>query len=188
MPPSPRPRAAVFPLIRRTLEPVPTLASASAPKSCSQDRVEGWPCASPKGCRGLGRCVCGGGQGKETSRSGVCWKHKGRLRPAASFWVNLYSRTTSLGGSHGTCGGSSSGSGRSPLSSHRQYGGDGGGDTQLGRQPQGPERGCSHCSRKRKPPPTRGRGGSASDSAPMVIALSAAMPECAIVTWGSFPD
>ncbi|TKC42412.1 hypothetical protein EI555_002469, partial [Monodon monoceros] len=81
-----------------------------------------------------------------------------RPRPAAPSWAHPHPPTTSPDGSHGTCGGSCSGGSRSPHSSHRQYGGGGAGDTRLGRQPQGPERGCSRRCRKRKPPSDREAG------------------------------
>ena len=73
-------------------------------------------------------------------------------------WAHPHPTTTSPGSSHSTWGGSGSGGGRAPLFSHRQYGGGGGGDTRLGRQPLGPERGCSRRCRKRKPPSDREAG------------------------------
>lgn len=109
------------------------------------------------GCRGLGCCVRRGGQGEATGRPGGGRERAGRPRPAA--WAGAPPRApmTSAHGSLGTCAGSGSGSSRAPLSSHRQYGGGGGGDTRLGRQPQGPERGYSLRCRKRKPPPNQRR-------------------------------
>nr|XP_020756554.1 uncharacterized protein LOC110141860 [Odocoileus virginianus texanus] len=57
-------------------------------------------------------------------------------------------------------GGGGAGEDEGPLGSllEAQYGGGGGGDTRLGRQPQGPERGCSRRCRKRKPPSDREAG------------------------------
>lgn len=102
------------------------------------------------GCRGLG--WWGGGAGESDGPLQSPLGARGETSLRCPILGPPPHPTTSPGGSHRTCGGSGSGGGRSPLSSHRQYGGGGGGDTRLGRQPQGPERGCSRRCRKRKPP------------------------------------